>query len=77
MFTYYLEVDEPNSINPILESLNAGTFHIEEIDIMAARSGLPGQVGILITLKILLNLSEKEILYELLSKAHVTIVLPV
>ena len=77
LFTYYLEVDEPNSINPILESLNAGRFHIEEIDILAARSGLPGQVGILITLKVLLDLNEQEILYELLSKAHVTIVLPV
>lgn len=77
LFTYYLEVDEPNSINPILESLNSGRFHIEEIDILAARSGLPGQVGILITLKVLLDLTEKEILYELLSKPHVTIVLPV
>ncbi|NCB41006.1 MAG: MgtC/SapB family protein [Clostridia bacterium] len=76
-YTYYLEVDKPNSINPILEGLSAGKFYIKEIDILPARSALPGQVGILITLQVHEDLKEKEIVSELLTMAHVTIVLPV
>jgi len=77
LYTYYLEVDELNSINHILEGLNTEKFHIKEIDILPARSALPGQVGILITLQIFFDLNEKEVLYELLGMAHVSIVLPI
>lgn len=76
MHMYYLEVDEPNSINPLLESLNQGKFSTSEFEILRARSSLPGQVGVRISLHVAGDEREQNILYELLSLTHVTIVLP-
>ena len=76
LFTYYLEVDNPNAVNSTIEFLNEGKFETQELEILPARSALPGQVGIEITLHIMAETKGNDILSELLKIPHVTIVLP-
>lgn len=76
LYMYYLEVDEVNEINPLLETLNKGHYHTEEFEILHARSALPGQVGIQLTLHVDNDIKEQSIFFELRSMPHVTIVLP-
>lgn len=77
LHSFYMEVDEPNAINPLLENLNTGKFGIVEFEILHARSALPGQIGLLCTLHVISDINNQDIMHELLSIPHVTIVLPV
>ena len=76
LFSYYLEVDSPAAVNPTIEVLSEGKSETHELEILPAKSALPGQVGIQITVHILAQVNESEILQELLSLPHITIVLP-
>lgn len=76
LFSYYLEVSSPSAVNPTIEWLSKGKFRAHELEILPAKSALPGQVGLQITLHILEPTKEEEILREILSLPHVTIALP-
>jgi putative Mg2+ transporter-C (MgtC) family protein len=76
LFSYYLEVDGPSAVNPAIEWLGKGKFRTHELEILPAKSSLPGQVGIQITLHILEPIGEADILREILSLSHITMALP-
>jgi putative Mg2+ transporter-C (MgtC) family protein len=75
LFNFYLEVNGSESVNPLVECLNRGDYRIMELEIHPARSSLPGQVGLQVTLRVLNRCSEAEIVETLLKISGVKIVL--
>jgi len=75
LFNFYLEVEGAAAVNPLVEILNQGDYLILELGIHPARTTLPGQVGLQITLRVRNALSEEEIIRYLLSISGVKIVL--
>ncbi len=75
LFNFYLEVDGAESVNPLVECLNRGDYRIMELEIHPARSSLPGQVGLQVTLRVLNRCVEEEIVETLLKIPGVKIVL--
>lgn len=75
LYNYYVEVDGSEAVNPLLEALDRGGFSVREMEIHSARSGLPGQIGLQMTLRILNDRSEEEMVHELLALPGVKIAL--
>lgn len=74
-YNLYVEVYGLEAVNPLIDTLDSGIYHLLGLEIHSARSAIPGMVGLQLLLRISNDASEEENIHMLLQLEGVRVVL--